>query len=52
MMVICRGEEDYVEQDEDGYDHFQGEHAQLVELSDHELVQFAGRFQFFGTRVS
>jgi hypothetical protein len=37
-------QEDYVEQDKDCYHHFQGEHAALVELSDHEFVQLAGRF--------
>jgi hypothetical protein len=36
-------QEDYVEQDEDCHHHFQGEHAALVELSDHEFVKLAGR---------
>ena len=45
--LFAAEEEDYVEEDEDGYYYFEGEHAALVELGDHEIVEFAGGFEFF-----
>jgi hypothetical protein len=42
--LFAAEQEDYVEEDEDGDDYFEGEHAALVELGDHEIVEFAGGF--------
>src|SRR6267142_3623049 len=39
-------QKNYVERDKNRDDQFQRKHAALVELRDHELVQFAGRLQF------
>src|SRR6266403_1011341 len=40
-------QENYVERDKNRDDQFQREHAALVKLRDHKLVEFAGGLQFF-----